>query len=218
MSKNALGIEDSETAKGRSYVYHLLALLYLQEITAETLTILRNKEVIDMLAGLGMDVSHLSQDVPQERLLNDLAEEYAALFVVSGGIPPYESARLKGLLCQEPASEVEEFYRRCGLVIKEDHRILPDHLGIELEFMGYLTDKESRAWMDGDEKEALKWRSLQKEFFGKHINNWVFDFLKDLERLTFHPFYREMARLTQGFLETERDYIAKVFAVRGGGS
>ncbi|GAB4410705.1 MAG: molecular chaperone TorD family protein [Thermodesulfovibrionales bacterium] len=207
MSKNTLSVEKSEIAKGRSYVYHLLAMLYLQEITAETLTILRNKEVVDTLAGLGLDVNYISPDVPQERLLNDLAEEYAALFVVSGGIPPYESARLKGLLCQEPASEVEEFYRRCGLVVKEDCGIIPDHLGMEMEFMGYLASRESDAWKAGDEKTAIEWSDRQREFFASHINNWVFDFLKDLERLALHPFYRDMGRLTQRFLETEQGYL-----------
>jgi len=158
-----------------------------------------------------MDVGLLSPStIPQEKLLDDLAEEYASLFVVSGGIRPYESARLKGLLCQEPASDVEDFYRRCGLTIREDFRILPDHIGMELEFMSHLTAMESDAWKNGDERAATEWSERQREFFESHISTWVFDFLNDLEQLSSHPFYREAGRLTKRFLELERDYLRDV--------
>jgi len=96
--------------------------------------------------------------------LDALAQEYAALFIVPGGIPPYESVRLKGLVCQEPEWKVREVYKRCGLVVKEDLKIFSDHLGMELEFMGYLAKKEAGAWIDKDEKSALELVNMQKEF------------------------------------------------------
>lgn len=137
--------------------------------------------------------------------MNELAEEYAALFIVSGGLSPYESVRLKGLLCQEPSTEVEEFYKRCGLVLKEKwKKTFPDHLGLELEFMGYLCDKEAEA--DGSANNS--WFDYQREFFESHLGRWCMEYLHDLQKCSFHPFYREIAKITRQFLESE-EYLLK---------
>ena len=134
--------------------------------------------------------------------MNELAEEYAALFIVSGGLPPYESVRLKGLLYQEPSAEVEEFYKKCGLILKEEwKKIFPDHLGLELKFMGYLCDREA------EDSTNNTWQDYQREFFDNHLGRWVFDYLGDLYKCVFHPFYKEMVELTRGFLESEKEYL-----------
>lgn len=200
-------MEKPSMAKGRSNVYRLLAMLYVKEVTPELLATLRSKEVTDVLKSLDMDADHAFPEVSQDVLLNDLAEEYTALFVLPGGISPYESVRLKDLLFQEPSWEVEEFYKKCGLLIKENSSILPDHIGMELEFMGYLADKESYAWSENGRAFALTWFNLQKEFFDNHISKWVFGFLQDFDRYAFHPFYKDVARLTRKFLEVEKDYF-----------
>jgi TorA maturation chaperone TorD len=192
-------------AKGRGNVYHLLAMLYLKEASPEFLTQIKSKEISESLNELDIDFGSIFNNKSQEELIDELSQEYAALFIVPGGIPPYESVRLKDLLNQEPAWKTEEFYKRCGLIIKEDCKTFPDHLGMELEFMAYLSDKESTAWEEKDEKAAAEWNNLQKEFFSNHINKWVFGFLDDLDRFAFHPFYKEVAKLTKGFLETERE-------------
>jgi putative dimethyl sulfoxide reductase chaperone len=207
-------MEKSAMAKGRSNVYRVLAMLYVKEVTHELLATLRSKEVAEVLKSLDMDTGHALPEVSQAVLLNDLAEEYAALFVLPGGISPYESVRLKALLFQEPSWEVEEFYKKCGLLVKESSSILPDHIGMELEFMGYLADKESCAWSENDSESALKWSDLQKDFFDSHISNWVFRFLQDFDRYAFHPFYKEVARLTRKFLEVEQDYFESPLQVK----
>lgn len=197
-----------EIAKGRSNVYHLLARIYLKELTPDVLTALRGKEVKETLKELGMDIGQaLPDNQGDNKLLDELATEYAALFIVPGGIPPYESVRLKGLLCQEPERKVREFYKRCGLTLKEDCKIFSDHLGMELEFMGYLADKEAEAWKNDGEESAVEWVNLQREFFSNHLDKWVFAFLKDLDMCAFHPFYKGLGRLTRGFLEMERDEL-----------
>ncbi len=193
----------SVAARGRSNVYHLLAMLYLKEASPELLATLKSKDVIESLNELGSDFNSILNNKSQEILLDELSQEYAALFIVPGGIPPYESVRLKDLLNQEPAWKTGEFYKRCGLIIKEGCKIFPDHLGMELEFMAYLSDKEAAAWQDKDEKAAAEWGNLQREFFENHLSRWVFGFLDDLDRFAFHPFYKEAAKLTKGFLETE---------------
>lgn len=192
-------IQKNGVMKARANLYHLLSKVYLKEIDKGLLCALRQCPIISP------DILNKSDDV----LLNELAEEYAALFLVSGGLPPYESVRLKGLLCQEPTIEVERFYEKCGLVLKDEwKRIFPDHLGLELEFMGFLCDKEA------EDSENNLWADYQREFFVDHLNQWVFDYLNDLERCSFHPFYREVARLTREFLESEKEYLVSIGEVK----
>jgi len=175
----------------RANLYHLFGRLFLKEVDEKFLYAI--KEAGIMPEGL--------EQKSDKVLLDELAEEYAALFIVSGGLPPYESVRLKGLLCQEPAIEVEEFYNRCGLILKEEwKKVFPDHLGLELAFMAYLCERE-------EDLQDISWRLYQKEFFERHLTNWVFDYLRDLERCTFHPFYKEMFNLTRDFLESEREHL-----------
>ena len=204
MLKEIAGDADlSVTAQSRSNVYRLFSMFYINEVTVEFLRTLKSKNVMNSLNEFDVDFSKILFDAPEEELLDALAGEYAALFIVPGGIPPYESVRLKGLLCQEPEWRVREFYKRCGLTVKEDCKIFSDHLGMELEFMGYLADKEAKTWGNKDEKTAAEWINLQKEFFSNHLNKWVFGFLNDMDRCAFHPFYKEVAKLTRAFLKTE---------------
>lgn len=200
-------IEKADTAKSRSSVYSLLSTLYLKEVTPEILSFLKGNEISAILEGLGMDISSIVKNNSEEKLLDELSEEFAALFIVPGGIKPYESVGLKGLLCQEPSFEVEEFYKRCGLEVKGESGLLPDHLGMELLFIGYLAGKEAEAWDNNDDETAAKWLDYENDFFETHINRWVLDFLRDMERLSFHPFYEGLSQLTLRFIESEKIYL-----------
>jgi TorA maturation chaperone TorD len=42
------------------------------------------------------------------------------------------------------------------------------------------------------------------------MSTWVFKCLQDLDKYAFHPFYKEMARLTQKFLAVEKDHLEKL--------
>lgn len=197
-------------SKGRSRVYQFLSQLFLKEVTPEMLDVFLKEETKEALHSLDIDISKIVPDIPQDRLLDELAEEYAALFIVPGGIPPYESVRLEGQLYQKSAFEVEEFYTKCGLVLRDDHSIFPDHLGLELFFMGYLADKEADSLINRTGDDSEKWLELQKEFFEVHLGKWVFKFLQDMEKCAFHPFYRGIAELTQRFLETEKEFFMEI--------
>lgn len=204
---------EPETARSRSNVYHLLSGLYLREVIPEFLKTLTGAGILEAFDGLGVDMRSIlcAED---EGLIKELAEEYAALFVVPGGLPPYESVRLKGLLSQAPAWEVEEFYRKCGLVVREDLRFLPDHLGMELEFMGYLAGREAEALLKEDQNSAAEWRRFQYDFFHNHLEKWAFAFLQDIGRYAFHPFYKSIGALASRFLEEEKEHLT---TYKGGG-
>ena len=201
------GSTNWEIAGSRNRVYLLLSTLLTEEVTPELLAILKSEMMAEAFGELDSDIACYLNDQEPQKLLKDLAEEYAALFIVPGGISPHESVRLHGMLNQKPAWEAEEFYRRCGLVMRDECRLMPDHLGLELEFMGYLAGREAEAHAKQDEEEAAQLIGLQGNFFQNHIDNWAFSFLADLQRYAFHPFYKGLGSLTVNYLKTEKEYL-----------
>lgn len=207
-------------ARGRGNVYLLLSRLYTAEVDGGLLGHLSSGETAEALESLGPDISTMFPDRHDGAVgpLEDLAEEYAALFLLPGGVSPYESVRLKGRLCDEPEQKVREFYRGCGLVLVEERELFADHIGVELGFMAHLAGKESAAWESGDEEEAVRWLSLQMEFFIFHLGRWAFPFLDDMEKVVRHPFYRMVAVLTRRFLEAEREELSPGVRADTGGT
>ncbi len=194
-------------ASGRANIYSLLARFYLKEVDTELIEALKDERVRSVLKGLGADVEALSEGTGDRSLIDTLSEEYAALFIVPGSLSPYESVWVRGLLAQGPEEEVRLFYRRLGLDVSGDSfkGLLADHIGIELDFMGRLAERESEAWDMGDEKEALELRSLEAEFFNGHIGRWAFRLIDRLIKNARHPLYREIFGATKNFLEMERE-------------
>jgi len=195
--------EKAEIARGRAYLYGLLSLVFRGEITPDFLKKLRSEEGINSLKALGIEWGENFLKAREEELLEELAVEYTCLFVAPGSVSPYESVWLTGRLFQGPSQEVEDIYSRCGLTLPLEYKVFPDQAGIELEFMGYLAARESEAWADGREKDALKYQELQREFLGEHLGRWILEFSKEVEKVAFHPFYRETAKLSYKFMALE---------------
>lgn len=64
----------------------------------------------------------------------------------------------------EEMTAVKEAYRECGMTLSEKHDELPDHLGVELEFLQYLSFRESQSLEDHEEEIVKYWRSKQAHF------------------------------------------------------
>ncbi|CAA7602475.1 Nitrate reductase delta subunit [Acididesulfobacillus acetoxydans] len=77
---------------------------------------------------------------------NALWKEYIPLFE-TGRVeaPPYASVYLDrdGLVLGCEAEEVRKFYLSLGYGLRSDQRELPDHLGVELEFLARLAGRGS---------------------------------------------------------------------------
>lgn len=201
MGKRLLNV-DGAHAKGRGLLYRLFSGAFLKEPSSSLLQALSSPKAASILASLGMD--KVFSAVGDEHI-NALTEEYAALFILPGGVCPYESVRTKGLLCQEPEWKAREFYKRCGLAVPESLNIFADHIGMELGFMAYLAGKESKAWEADGMDGALKWLILEREFFKAHLDRWAFAFLDDVVKYSEHPFYKGISSLTGGFLSIEKE-------------
>ena len=120
-----------------------------------------------------------------ENLIEDLQIEYTRLFINDFPhltSPPYESyyRSAGGLLNDETSDEVVSFYNRCGYSFQEKTE-LPDHIAIELEFMGLLLNDDMNAEYD--------------EFLNEHFRKWFPFFKKRVFENSRHPFYKAIVEM-----------------------
>lgn len=201
-------------ARQRSNVYGLLASVYRQEVNADLLHQVKDPQFLGVLSDLGIQLSSDFLQRPEEELLDELAVEFAGLFLGPGGhISPHESVHHQrsggqsGLLWGESTAEVKRFIESTGLSYDPEYKGLPDHISVELEFMQQLTLREEQAWRDEDEDGALDCLKTEKKFIEEHLVRWVPAFCDNVIKEAELPFYREMAALTKNFIEFDREEV-----------
>jgi TorA maturation chaperone TorD len=193
--------EKAEEALARSNLYGMLSHVFLKEPGVEFLKGLGDNKVRDALLSLGVDLNGCLEG---EKLMEELAVEYTTLFIGPvQHLSPHESVYKEGTLLGYSALRVRRFYERCGYALSPGFKDMPDHLGVELEFMQHLTREESRCWRKGDKEKALEYRSLQRRFLEEHLVTWAPGFCIKVEKFAEHPFYKRMAALTREFIKLE---------------
>ena len=173
---------------------------------------------VDALDPLKKYQAGLSTSDPAE-LLKEFKVEYARLFIGPGTpvVQPYETfyrenrnAEGQPLLIVSPeALAVEKAYLEAGLAMSEEKRDPPDHFAVELEFLFYLSRKESDAWTQADNEAAKKWRRRELAFFEEHLGSWGRRFCNKVQTESDHPFYRSIASFAGILLELEGSYTLK---------
>lgn len=91
------------------------------------------------------------------------------------------------------AGAVRETYRKAGFELNQDARELPDHLALELEFMGRLLSQGALA-------EA-------RAFFTEHLGGWAFRCLEEIRRKAVSGFYQAVSDALTVFLKHEQDVL-----------
>ncbi|MBU1615825.1 molecular chaperone TorD family protein [bacterium] len=192
----------AEEAKKIGAIYKLLSRVFISEVDARFLGQLRTPCYVESLKSAGIDFGDEFLSRNEEELLEDLAVEYTRLFIVPGSsVSLYESVYTEEMLCGESAGAVSDFYRKCGMEAL-DETFLPDHIGLELELMSYLKQKEAAALRNGNQ-DTSRWIGLQKEFLSSHLLKWAPRFFAGVLNRSEHPFYKEMARFGKQFLAIE---------------
>lgn len=194
----------AEETKKIGAVYNLLSRVFMGEVDAQFLRQLRTGCFYESLKDAGIDFGHGFLNQPEEGLLEDLGVEYCRLFIT--GQPPYESVYLEGRYCGESMVEIKNFYQRCGMSVK-DEKIMPDHIGLELELMSYLKQRQSEAQEQNNHEGVLKWMGLSREFMSAHPCKWANEFFILVEQEAQHPFYKQMAKLGKRLMEIEMNEV-----------
>ena len=158
----------------RSEAYRFLADLFFKPPDDEDLEFIRR----DL---------ELKSNEPALEILGD----FNSLLRYPGGkLQPLESL-FTGAGDIDVAGVVSEFYARAGLTIVEEFEAPPDHLSLELLFIGYLVETERL--------------DIIENFLAEHIMNWVPYYCEELKRQARTLFYGEIADITKNFLQNEYD-------------
>jgi TorA maturation chaperone TorD len=199
--------EMAEVARLRSRVYGLLAAVYREEVSEGFLRVLKGSEVYEALSQCGVSMGAEFLAVSEVETVERLAVEYARLFLGPGShISPHGSVHCvndkgRGLLWGEQTAQVKAFIESCGFEYGPDQALIPDHISIELEFMGHMSEREALSWEAMKDEEAGACREIQKRFMEEHLLRWVPLLCEKVIRSSNLLFYAEMAALTKNFLE-----------------
>ena len=206
---------DWSTAIGRSALYAFLgrALVHptdasLEAIRATLVPVLAALEVGEPDVRAARDrVVAAAEDVSAA----DLRRAYVSLFthVVTPDCPVYETAYQTTDVFQQAhtMADVSGFYRAHGIRIGGRERERPDHIGPELEFMGFVARQEAEA-LAGDNAEGVSaCRRTQALFLRDHLGCWGPGFGRRVAALAPAPYYRALGDLLTAWFEADLERL-----------
>lgn len=138
-----------------------------------------------------------------------LEAEHTALFVLPSGVIPHEAFYLdqERRLGGNVTIAVEQFYRRAGTSILDRCVEMPDHLGLELEFMAVLCRLESDLGDAGESAARQRCVELQRAFLEEHLSRWAFECCGNVIRQAQYGLYKAIAQYTIEFLRSDRVHL-----------
>jgi TorA maturation chaperone TorD len=187
----------------------LPSIASLAEVPAEM------KEGLGMIQGFAQQTKDRSHGKLVEELGVDWTRLLRGLKPGYGPPPPYESvysesSEQEGRLT---IGDVLKTYREAGVDIGEKAKERPDYIGIELDFMRYLAEKEMEGWNQSAYSEGAKYLEMERDFLTRHLTQWVPKFCDKMLTEARTDLYRGVARLTKGFLTLEGESIEGYIAL-----
>lgn len=170
-----------ERAVSRSHAYSLLSRIYLDGLTDE------------MYAWVCM-IPSWEAACPKSFDEDQAAAQYQRLFGFN--VPPYASIFMEadGHLGGAVTTYADRAFREAGLEIKASD-VMPDHIGLELAYLGHLSMLEARCLEEGDQR---RYELMQEEtgvFTSTHLLHWLPVFIQTLQAQG-DPFFTHVAHTT----------------------
>jgi TorA maturation chaperone TorD len=221
----------------RSKLYLLISWGYLYPEDDEFLDYLQSGEFVEdgraALEGLRKELRNFGGQETEDRLkavaghfdaieewissegenwnIQDLRDEHRRVFsnVIALDCPPYETLFGNDHVFGQSyvMGDIAGFYSAFGLQLSPDIHERLDHLSVELEFMHYLSYKESYAILhDGGEKLKTVFEA-EKKFVKEHIGRWVPLFSGMLKRKADYGFYKILADFTSDWMAFDIAYL-----------
>jgi TorA maturation chaperone TorD len=154
-----------------------------------------------------------------DNTLTELAIDYVRVFIGHGvdafsAAYPFESVYTseKRLLMQDARDEVLAVYRSAGLEKKPSWKEGEDHISLEMEYLQVLCQRTIDALREGDEDAAYAQLLNQRNFLVDHLAAWVPMMTADMKRFAKTDLYQGLAYLTEGFLETDVEFLEDVLS------
>jgi len=142
---------------------------------------------------------------------SDLQDEHRRVFsnVISLDAPPYETLFGNEHVFQQSHTmgDIAGYYKAFGLELAEVVHERLDHLSVEMEFLHFLSYKESYALChDGDEKLQIV-TEAEKKFVRDHIGRWAPMFADMASKKARRGFFYYLCERCKSFLKFECAYL-----------
>jgi len=217
--------EAAESARARAGMYSFLANLFNQRPDLDLVKRLRSLGPGGFNIGLSQGgvspqvekglqemASFIAdtKDQPEKQVEQELAVDWTRLFRgVSpsyGPPPPYEGVYGEGAgNPSEVLQAIMRTYHTYSVDVDEKAANRPDYIGIELDFLRYLSENEAEAWSKGQEENALGYHAAQRGFLSNHLGRWVNKFFDQAIEEAKTGFYRGFIHLARGVLKEEME-------------
>lgn len=189
-------------AQARTSAYRFLAQALVEAPTPLFLQGLRTPDSLQALECLGLNPENLGILEDEAEALALMGAAYQELFISPHHRKPQQSA----FLGEGELEKVKKFYQGAGFALREELKLAPDHLAVELAFMGYLADLEREKW-PGDAEGAVALRLVQRQFMLEHLLRWGPKFCEEARERAGHPFYFYLTELARAFLEQDKNFL-----------
>jgi TorA maturation chaperone TorD len=215
-------------SKIRRDLYSLLSTVYIQ-IPEKTIFELKWEPAVELLRypqegsekvfqqiqkGLGLVKPYGSnKDRTDEEILTNLSRDWTRLFrgVVRDGIlPPYESLYQAERLQKKTAQEINRLFSKMGVQVPEEWHQPSDYIGVELDFMRLLCEKEWRHRDNGEPNALREAVEAEKSFLEDHLTLWVPIFCERMLKEAREEYYLGIAHLTLGFVGFDRLWVSRL--------
>jgi len=164
--------------------------------------------------GLNLVKSYQSKkDLTDEEILTNLSRDWTRLFrgVVRDGIlPPYESLYQAERLQKKTAQEINRLFSKMGVQVPDEWHQPSDYIGVELDFMRLLCEKEWRHRDNGERNALREAVETEKSFLEDHLTLWVPIFYERMLKEAREEYYLGIAHLTLGLVGLDRLWVSRL--------
>jgi TorA maturation chaperone TorD len=168
-------------------------------------------ELYDALELVGLE--HLRREVEEiqhfislfnsdEALRLELQKDYTRMFFASRPrlVHLFESAYKEGKLYQNSTFCVARLYHGFGFEFHTEFNLPPDHVAVEMDFVGYLISWEVKNLRDGNLNEAGRFAETIHNMLEEHLGSFVDQFADRLEKSCKTQFYKSVAKILEGYM------------------
>ena len=181
----------------------MLSQILLEEPTEQVIMLLSEGPLAAELSGSGLDLLHGLDHLTPAEQVEAIAVEYCRLFIGPGqNMPLHESiAKQEGRYWGDTTVAVNKAYQAAGFEVGDQATEMPDHIGIELEFLAHLCEREANAIETGDRTAAERAREARQRFASEHLVGWLTTLAADVERRADLAYYKQAVAMA-------RDWVA----------
>lgn len=163
---------------------------YVKDLAART------RELFDTSSCPVKDALHYLEGSDQDSIQETLAVDRTSLcrgVDPEGLLPPYES--FWSHATSEGLADVKQTYSEAHLMPSDNHRERPDYLGMELNYLAVLAQREHDERIHGDSEAADSDLQRRRVFLEKHLAIWLPHYCKAALPEARTPYFRAMLLL-----------------------